>query len=66
MHFTETEAITPSRTQSRETVHAVHGLQKRGRVKFVCAGGKTLRFWQGLNLSEIFRDFYRAFISHLH
>lgn len=27
---------------------------------------KTLLFWQGLNLSEIFRDFYRAFISHLH
>ncbi len=27
---------------------------------------KTLLFWQGLNLSEIFRTFYRAFISHLH
>lgn len=27
---------------------------------------KTLLFGQGLNLSEIFRTFYRAFISHLH
>lgn len=52
------EAITPTRTQSRETAHAVHGLQKRGMVKFVCvvgnffairAGIESVRAFQGLS-----------------
>ena len=65
LHFTETKTTTPNRTKSLGTVHAVHGLQKRGRVKFVCAGGKTLRFWQGLNLSEIFRAFLPCQTPHI-
>lgn len=48
------EAITPTRTQSRETAHAVHGLQKRGMVKFVCVGGKNFAVWEGI---ESARDF---------
>ncbi len=66
MHFTETKTTTPNRTKLLGTAHAMHGLQKRRRVKFVCVGGKNFAVWEGLNLSEIFRDFYRAFISHLH
>ena len=66
LHFTETRTATPNRTKLLGTAHAMHGLQKRRRVKFVCVGGKNFAVWEGLNLSEIFRDFYRAFISHLH
>lgn len=52
------EAITPTRTQSRETAHAVHGLQKRRRVKFVCVGGKNFAVWEGI---ESARDFQGLF-----
>lgn len=42
------ESITPTRTQSRETAHAVHGLQKRGMVKFVCVGGRNFVVLAGI------------------
>lgn len=54
LHFTETRTATPNRTKSRETAHAVHGLQKRGMVKFVCVVGKNFAVWEGI---ESARDF---------
>lgn len=52
------EAITPTRTQSRETAHAVHGLQKRGMVKFVCVVGNFFAIRAGIESARDFRGFF--------
>ena len=54
LHFTETRTATPNRTKLLGTAHAMHGLQKRRRVKFVCVGGKNFAVWEGI---ESARDF---------
>lgn len=57
LHFTETEAITPNRTKSLGTVHSMHGLQKRGRVKFVCVVGNFFAIQAGIESARDFQGF---------
>ena len=58
LHFTETKTTTPNRTKSRETAHAVHGLQKRGMVKFVCVVGNFFAIRAGIESARDFRGFF--------
>lgn len=57
LHFTETEAITPNRTTPHETAHTMHGLQKRGRVKFVCVVGNFFAIQAGIESARDFQGF---------
>ena len=57
LHFTETKTATPNRTKSLGTAHSMHGLQKRGRVKFVCVVGNFFAIQAGIESARDFQGF---------